>query len=130
MFAQDPIAVAKAYFSAVNETRLDDLAKVFAEDARMEFPQMEPILGRQAIRDFYAGVLQFYPERFDKVTRFFADGQGGTAAEIHFEGKTLTGRPVVFDAVDLFRVKDGEIQELRIFYDAKKVLEMVGDLPK
>jgi ketosteroid isomerase-like protein len=130
MIVQDPIAVAKAYFSAVNETRLDDLAKVFAEKARLEFPQQEPVQGRQAIHDFYAGVLQFYPERFDKVTRYFQDGQGGVAAEIHFEGKTLTGRPVVFDAVDLFRVQGEEIQELRIFYDAKKVLEMVGELPK
>lgn len=130
MASQDPVAVAKAYFSAVNETRLDDLAKVFAEKARLEFPQQEPVVGRQAIRDFYAGVLQFYPERFDKVTRYFADGQGGVAAEIHFEGKTMTGRPVVFDAVDLFRVSKGEIEELRIFYDAKKVLEMVGELPK
>jgi ketosteroid isomerase-like protein len=130
MTAQDPIAVAKAYFSAVNETRLDELALVFAEKARLEFPQQEPIQGRKAIREFYAGVLQFYPERFDKVTRYFADGQGGVAAEIHFEGKTLTGRPVVFDAVDLFRTSGAEIQELRIFYDAKKVLEMVGELPQ
>jgi ketosteroid isomerase-like protein len=130
MTTQDPIAVAKAYFSAVNETRLDDLAKVFAENARLEFPQQEPIQGRQAIRAFYEGVLQFYPERFDQVTRYFSDGQGGVAAEIHFEGKTLTGRPVVFDAVDLFRTSGGEIQELRIFYDAKNVLEMVGELPK
>lgn len=130
MSAQDPVDVAKAYFSAVNAKRIDDIGKVFAECAVLEFPQIGPVAGRQAIRDFYAGVLQFYPSCFDRVTRFFSDGQGGVAAEIHFEGTTATGRSVIFDAVDLFRVSGSEIQELRIFYDAKKVLEMVGELPK
>lgn len=126
MASKDPLAVAKAYFAAVNQTRLDDLAQLFAENARMEYPQVGVLNGRQAIRDFYAWVFRTYSERDDRVTRFFADGEGGVAAEIHFEGKTAQGAAVVFDAVDLFRVENGRIQELKIFFDAKKVLEMAG----
>lgn len=126
----DSVAVAKAYFDAVNETRLDDLGRVFAENATLSFPMLDPIVGRRAIRDFYAGVLEFYPRRLDEVTRWFVSEAGDVAAEIHFEGETATGRSVVFDAVDLFRVREGEIQELRIFYDSAKVMRMVGELPK
>src|SRR5512146_1152892 len=102
----DTVAVAKSYFAAVNETRLDDLAAVFAPHGVLSFPMLEPIQGRQAIRDFYAGVLQFYPRRYDEVTRWFVSGTGDVAAEIHFEGRTATGRDVVFDAVDLFTIKN------------------------
>ncbi len=91
---------------------------------------LEPIQGRAAIRSFYEGVLQFYPERHDHVVRYFAGDSGHVAAEIHFEGKTATGRRVVFDAVDLFRVQEEKIHELRIFYDSARVLQMIGELPK
>lgn len=126
----DSVAVAKSYFAAVNETRLDDLAAVFAPDGVLTFPMLEPIRGRKGIRDFYAGVLQFYPKRYDEVTRWFVSEKGDVAAEIHFEGRTATGRDVVFDAVDLFTIRNGLIERLNIFYDSAKVLQMVGDLPK
>ena len=126
----DPIAIPKTYFAAVNETRLDDLAAVFAEDATLTFPMLEPIRGRKAIRDFYAGVLQFYPKRFDKVTRWFVSEAGDVAAEIHYEGETQTGRTVIFDAVDLFTLRNGHIQKLHIFYDSASVMKMIGELPK
>jgi ketosteroid isomerase-like protein len=124
------VAVAKSYFAAVNETRLDDLAAVFVEDGVLSFPMLSPIEGRKAIRDFYAGVLQFYPERYDHVTRWFVSEAGDVAAEIHFEGRTSTGRDVIFDAVDVFTIKNDLIQKLSIFYDSARVLEMVGELPK
>jgi ketosteroid isomerase-like protein len=123
----DAMAVAKAYFAAVNETRLEDLAQIFAEDARMEYPQVGVMTGREAIKNFYAWVFRSYGDRDDRVTRFFSDGGNGVAAEIHFEGKTAKGASVVFDAVDLFRVENGHIVELKIFFDAKKVIEMAGE---
>ncbi len=130
MVQNDALAVARAYFAAINETRLEDLAKLFTEDARLSFPQLDPIQGRKAIRDFYQNVLQFYPERKDVVTRYFISDSGDVAAEIYFQGKTATGRSVIFEAVDLFRVHEGQISELKIFYDSAKVTEMIGELPK
>lgn len=75
-------------------------------------------------------MLEFYPKRRDEVTRYFISEDGDVAAEIHFEGKTVNDRSVVFDAVDLFTVAHGLIQELKIFYDSAKVIQMVGELPK
>jgi len=127
---QASVAIAKRYFTAVNESRLDDLAAVFAEDAVLSFPMLSPVEGRKAIRDFYAGVLVFYPERRDDITRWFVSESGDVAAEISFVGKTSTGRNVTFDAVDVFTIRNGEIQKLTIYYDSAKVLQMLGDLPK
>ncbi len=124
------IAVAKRYFSAVNETRLDDLAAVFAEDGVLSFPMLAPLEGRKAIRDFYAGVLEFYPKRHDDVTRWFVSDSGDVAAEISFAGSTATGREVAFDAIDVFTVKSNLIQRLTIYYDSAKVMQMLGELPK
>ena len=128
--AADAVAIAKRYFSAVNETRLDDLAAVFAPDGVLHFPAQDPLRGRDAIRNFYAGVLDFYPKRFDDVTQWFTSQQGNVAAYIHFEGRTATGSDVIFDAVDVFTIRDGMIQQLQIFYDSIKVQQMVGTLPK
>ncbi len=124
------IAIAKRYFTAVNESRLDDLAAVFAENAVLTFPMLAAIKGRKAIREFYAGVLTFYPERRDDITRWFVSESGDVAAEIGFVGKTSTGHNVAFDAVDVFTIKNGEIENLTIYYDSAKVLEMLGESPK
>jgi ketosteroid isomerase-like protein len=124
------VALAKTYFAAVNERRIGDIAATFAEDGVLTFPTLDPIQGRKAIRDFYAGALKFYPKCHDEVTRWFVSEAGDVAADIHFEGQTATGREVIFDAGDLFMIKNGLIQSLRILYDSASVLKMVGELPK
>jgi len=120
------LEVARAYFAAINQSRLGDLEALFAENATLDFPLFETIRGREAIRKFYEGVLAWYPERCDQVTCFLTGQEGEVAARIHFEGKTVAARPVVFEAVDLFRIRNGKIAELRIFYDSARVLEMIG----
>lgn len=121
--------VVRSYFAAINDTRLDDLAGGFAEDASLHFPLTDPIVGRENIRRFYEGVLEFYPTRYDDARRFFFSADGSVAVEIYFEGRTATGRDVAFDAVDLFTIAEGRIQKLQIFYDSAKVMEMIGGLP-
>lgn len=127
---QASITIAKRYFTAVNESRLDDLAAVFAENGVLSFPMLPPVQGRKAVRDFYAGVLTFYPERRDDITRWFVSDDGDVAAEISFVGRTATGRNVAFDAIDVFTIKSGLIEKLAIYYDSAKVIEMLGELPK
>ena len=127
---QASIAIAKLYFTAVNESHLDELAAVFAEDGVLSFPTLPPVEGRKTIREFYAGVLTFYPERRDDITRWFVSDGGDVAAEISFVGRTATGRDVAFDAIDVFTIKNGVIEKLAIYYDSAKVIEMLGELPK
>jgi ketosteroid isomerase-like protein len=122
--------VVRAYFTAVNEGRLEELVALFAPEASLHFPLSDPIVGREAIGRFYETILQFYPERCDDVRRLFFSPEGDVAAEIHFTGTTRTGRRVVFEAVDLFTLREGQIEKLQIFYDSARVREMIGTPPE
>ena len=123
---QQNLLVVQRYFSSLNETRLDRLGDVFAEDATLHFPTYEPIRGLPAIRSFYTSVLKYYPKHFDNPVKFFFSDDGGIAVEIHFEGETIGGLPMVFDAVDVFEVKNGRVQNLHIRYDSAKVAQMLA----
>lgn len=121
--------VVRSYFDAIHGGELDKLAVLFAEDASLHFPLSDPIVGRAAIRKFYQGVFNFYSKRSDRLNRFFFSEDGSVAAEIHFDGRTSTGKDISFDAVDLFTLAKGKIQKLQIFYDSAKVMKMMGTLP-
>ncbi len=121
----ESLEVTRRYFSSLNETRLDDLGKVFAVDAKLHFPGYEPICGRAAIQSFYTKVLKYYPKHFDNPVKFFFSEDGSIAVEIHFEGKTINGLPMIFDAVDVFEVGNGQLKTLRIRYDSAKVIQML-----
>jgi ketosteroid isomerase-like protein len=125
---RENLPVVQRYFSSLNETQLDSLGEVFAEDATLHFPTYELIRGRDAIRSFYTAVLRYYPKHFDNPLKFFFSEDGAIAVEIHFEGETVKGRPMVFDAVDVFHVENGQIKKLQIRYDSATVAQMLeGD---
>ena len=122
-------SVAQKYFDAVHSSDLDALAGVFTQDAALRFPTLDPVVGRENIRAFYANVFAFYTKRHDEVTCWMSNGKDSVAAEIHFDGTTNTGQTAVFDAVDIFTIEDGSISELRIYYDSFRVMKMLGTLP-
>lgn len=122
---QENLPVVQRYFCSLNETRLDRLGDVFAEDATLHFPTYEPIRGLAAIRSFYTAVLKHYPKHFDNPVKFFFSEDGNIAVEIHFEGETIQGQPIVFDAVDVFEVENGRVKNLHIRYDSAKVAQML-----
>jgi ketosteroid isomerase-like protein len=123
---QQNLRLVQRYFSSLNETRLDELEKVFAEDATLDFPTYEPIRGRQAIVSFYNAVLKAYPKHFDNPVKYFFSEDGSVAVEIHFEGETAKGQRMAFDAVDVFEVQDGVVKRLRIRYDSAKIAQMLA----
>lgn len=122
-------ALVEEYFRCVNGGRIDELTALFAPDASMRVPLSRPRHGREAIREYYERTFRAFPEkRHDRVERIYvADNAGEVAVDIHFEGEDITvGRGVVFDAVDLFTIRDGLIAQLRIFYDSASVLRQLG----
>lgn len=122
---KENLQLVQRYFSSLNETRLDELGKVFAEDATLHFPTFEPIRGRVAIQSFYTAVVKYYPKHLDNPVKFFFSDDGAIAVEIHFEGETIKGQPMVFDAVDVFQVESGHVKKLQIRYDSAKVAQML-----
>jgi ketosteroid isomerase-like protein len=122
----DPAAVAGAYFAAVNARRWDDLAALFADDAELRPVGARPRSGRDDIAAYYPPLLAGFTTSHDDPRALHVAGDVVTA-EIAFTGTTVTGRTVAFDAVDVFRIRDGRIVSLRILYDMLDVIRQTRD---
>jgi uncharacterized protein (TIGR02246 family) len=80
-----------AYDAAFAADRADDMAELFAEDARLQWPEEEDIVGREAIRlAFTAFVDQFHTVSWEPSYQL---------AEVHGDQAFLLGRFVERRAV-------------------------------
>ena len=109
-----------AYFSAVNGDRYDDVAKLFAPHATLTAPGIGP-LAPPEIAPYLAAALRGYPEHHDEPTRIIEAGTTA-AVEITFTGTTAAGKPVTFDALDIFDFNElGQIARLRTWFDSHEL---------
>jgi uncharacterized protein (TIGR02246 family) len=84
--ASDPgvAGLLAAYDAAFAADRADDVAELFAEDARLQWPEEEDIVGREAIRQaFSAFVDQFHTVSWEPSYQL---------AEVHGDQAFLLGR--------------------------------------
>jgi len=109
-----------AYFECINHERWDRLAELFSADAELRAVGARPRNGRDDIGTYFREALGPYPEHRDEPTRIIPAGQTVTV-EIHFEGRLANGRPLAFDAVDVFDFLGDRIQRLTSWYDSAQV---------
>jgi ketosteroid isomerase-like protein len=109
-----------AYFDCINHERWDRLAELFSADAELRAVGARPRMGRDDIGTYFREALGPYPEHRDEPTRIIPAGQTVTV-EIHFEGRLANGRPLAFDAVDVFDFRGDRIQRLTSWYDSAQV---------
>jgi ketosteroid isomerase-like protein len=110
-----------AYFAGINDEDYPSVAALFAPDGELLAPGTEVLRGRDAIAGYFAAALRPYPEHLDEPTRFIHAGDTVTV-EIHFTGRTASGVPLAFDAVDVFDFGgDGLIRRLSSWYDSHGV---------
>jgi ketosteroid isomerase-like protein len=119
-----PPAIA-AYFAAVNARDWDRLAHVFADDAEIRPPGVEPRRGRDDVLAYYPPLLATFAEHHDEPTRIHVAGDVVTV-EIAFTGRTVEGAPLAFDAVDVFDLDaEGRIVRLSLWYDTRSVIRQL-----
>lgn len=116
--------VVDRYFAAVNSGDWLGLRDLFTEHAVLAAPGVRTRHGRDAVGSYYPRVLSGYAEHFDRPGRRLDCGST-TVVEISFAGRRVDGRPVAFDAVDLFDLEDGRIARLSIWYDTAAVAAML-----
>ena len=109
-----------AYFECINHEHWDRLAQLFSDDAELRAVGARPRTGRNDIGTYFREALGPYPEHRDEPTRIIPAGQTVTV-EIHFEGRLANGRPLAFDAVDVFDFRGDRIQRLTSWYDSAQV---------
>lgn len=120
-----PVAV-RSYFEAMNAEDWDRLGQVLAEDCVIDLIGAAPIRGRDAAIAYYAGLLANYPEHLDDPTRFVVAGDVVTV-NIDYRGRTTDGHEVVFPALDVFTVVDGQVASVQIWFDTLGVRGQLTD---
>lgn len=120
-----PPAVER-YFAAVDDEDWDAIRDLFAPEAELRTVGAPTRKGRDEIADHFPKVLAGLPVHHDEPTRVVVAGTV-VLVEIHFSGRTATGAPVEFDAVDVFDLsRDGTaIERLSTWYDTAAVARMV-----
>lgn len=115
----------RAYFDAVNARDFDALSALFADDVELRPVGSAPRHGRDEAAAYYPSLLAGFEHSHDAVVRAHVAGDVVTA-EIRFEGRTVAGADVAFDAVDVFDLDDdGRITRLSLWYDTRDVARQV-----
>jgi ketosteroid isomerase-like protein len=117
----DPVS---AYFDAINAEDWDALAGLWAPDAELYPAGGRPRQGREAIVACYPRLLAGWAGHVDRPGRRITEADT-VVVEISFTGTTDQGRPVAFDAVDVFDLAGPRIRRLSIWYDTAAVLRQV-----
>ncbi|CND74735.1 Ketosteroid isomerase-related protein [Mycobacterium tuberculosis] len=117
--------VVARYFAAVNAEDWGALQDLFTADAVLAATGSRTRRGRDDVIAHYPRVLAGYAEHLDRPTRRL-DCASTTVVEISFTGRTVEGRPIAFDAVDVFDLRDGLIARLASWYDTAAVAALLA----
>ncbi len=121
--------VVEAYFAAINADRFADLGPLWHPEGELHAVGAPPRVGRDAVVAHFPAVLGSYAKHHDQVTRWIEAGDT-LVTEIRFSGELVDGRPVEFEAVDVFDLLDGVIVRLGSWYDTRAVARMVRPGPR
>jgi ketosteroid isomerase-like protein len=103
-------------FEDIDSMEPDRFAQHLAEDVSMRFGNAEPIHGRQAARDTWAG----FCEGLDGVSHTLVAewrSDEGTVAEAEVTYTRKDGSTVTVPVATIYRERDGQIHDYRIFID-------------
>lgn len=112
------------YFAAINSDRFADLAAVFAPDVEIHTVGAARVVGRDAALAHFPELLSAYVEHDDAVIRWI-EAEDAIVCEIRFTGRLRDGRLIVFDALDVFDLRDGLITKVATWYDTRGLVRQL-----
>jgi hypothetical protein len=116
-----PNELTQRVFQTVDTMRLDSIAALYAEDARMVFGNAEPLVGREAIT---AGIQGFFSTINSLQHQIVNDWHIGadTIAETEVTYRRLDDKNVTVPVVSIWHTRDdGLITDYRVFFDLTPV---------
>ena len=117
--------VIRAYFSAINEERWEDLGNLLDEDAQYLPVGGRLRVGRETVVEGFQGLFRAWSEHLDDAQQIIVEGEAG-AALVRFRGVTTAGLPIEFDAVDYFQLREGRLWKWSTWYDLPAVRAAIG----
>ena len=107
----------ESYFRLVNEEKFDEFFTLFDPDVEFKAPFNFTTRGLENVKPFYLQVPVNYPHHVDTPEEILISGNRA-AVFIDFVGTSKEGVTVAFKATDWFRIEEGKIKSLNIFYDS------------
>ena len=116
----ETLAVIRAITAAFDRPDLDGIMAHFAADAVFESPRgPEPwgqrVVGRDAVREAFAGRFAGIPDVRYRDDAHFVDGDRG-ASEWTLSGTTTDGQPIEVRGCDLWTFRDGKVVKKDSFW--------------
>jgi steroid delta-isomerase-like uncharacterized protein len=128
-------AIARRYFEELlgGDVALAD--EIIAENIDFYGPDYwgEPIHGREGFKGFVAYLRAAFPDlRFELHEEVVDEARVATRFTLRgthrgeWQGISPSGRQVMLPGADLFRIENGQISEVRVFYDTLGLMRQLG----
>jgi ketosteroid isomerase-like protein len=101
---------------------------ILHDDVRMIQPLMPDLTGYEGLRRFLNGTLALIPDLRGEVVRWGAQGDD-LFVELRMHG-TLGGRPIAWNVVDRFRLREGKATERETYFDPAPIARAVLTRPR
>ena len=120
-----------------NAGNMDVIDELFADDFVNHDPTQPAARDLPALKQVMMARLAAFPDQRTTIEDLFAEGdrvakrwtwRGTQTGE--FNGIPPTGRQVTLAGIDILRVSDGKIREIRWGYDVLGVLQQLGVIPE
>ena len=133
----EPVKTVQRFYDAFGEGDLDAAVAVFAEGVRIIDPDLGPVEGHDAMRDYLDGLKGPVPDARVIVERVFEAGDT-VIVEGRFTGTNTgplpgpdgelpaSGHAVDLPFADFSRLAGGKIVEYRTYYDQVALLTQLG----
>ena len=132
-------AVARSYFDELtNKQNVDYADTLFTPDIAFYDPAIVhdgQAHGIPEVKQFFAVFFKVFPDVHFTIEDFFAEGDqvairfvwtGTHRAD--FLGIELKERHVAVPGIDIFRIEDGKIAEVRVAFDRGHLLQQLGGI--
>lgn len=106
----------KMVYRDVDRMDAKAFASIFAEDGRMTFGNMQPMVGRESVEK---GTSDFFKTIRGLRHEFVKTWEQGDTAVLEFRATydRHDGKTVTIPAVTIFRLQGNRVRDGRVFYD-------------
>lgn len=108
------------YFDAVNDEDWSALRQMWHPDIEWRATAARPRKGIDDVMTYYPRAIALYAKHYDDPVRFIEEGNSVTV-KIEFTGENRQGKPIRFDAIDVFDFADGKIVRFSSRFDIDEI---------
>ncbi|HEU5100035.1 MAG TPA: ester cyclase [Roseiflexaceae bacterium] len=133
---QNKVIVRRIYDELINQERPSVIDETFAEDVIVHDPFMGVVSGRQAFKQLLGMFDMAFPGHRVEIHALIAEGDWVSVVHTHtalhagpFMNLAPTGREVLVNGVEVFRLAQGRIAEFWRHDDDAGLMRQLGALP-